>query len=77
MELYKLKIQERKFNLSKETPEDSLTDITRLANIIFADFWRKRLFSRTNNANKGRIHFRNANAYKFEASYATGNDNCK
>ena len=37
MELYKLKFQERKFNQSKETPEDFLTDITRHANIAFAD----------------------------------------
>ena len=37
VELYKLKFQERKFNQSKETPEDFLTDITRLANIAFAD----------------------------------------
>ena len=37
MELYKLNFQERKFNQSKETPEDFLTDITRLSNIAFAD----------------------------------------
>ena len=37
VELYKLKFQERKFIQSKETPEDILTDITRLANIAFAD----------------------------------------
>ena len=37
MELYKLKFHERKFNQSKETPEDFLTDVTRLANIAFAD----------------------------------------
>ena len=37
MELYKLKFQERKFNQSKKTPEDFLTDTTRLANIAFAD----------------------------------------
>ena len=36
-ELYKLKFQERKFNQSKETPKDFLTDVTRLANIAFAD----------------------------------------
>ena len=38
VELYKLKFQERRFNQSKETPEDFLTDITRFANIAFADY---------------------------------------
>ena len=33
----KLKFQERKFNQLKETPEDFVTDITRLANIAYAD----------------------------------------
>ena len=37
VELHKLEFQERKFNQSKETPEDFLTDITGLANIEFAD----------------------------------------
>ena len=37
IELFKLKFQERKFNLSRETPEDYLTDLTRLANIAFAN----------------------------------------
>ena len=37
MEFYKLRFQERKFNQSKETPEDFLTDVTRLAIIVFAD----------------------------------------
>ena len=37
VELYKLKFQERKFNQSKATPEDFLTDITRLAKKAFAD----------------------------------------
>ena len=37
VEIYKLLFQERTFNQSKETPEDFLTDITRLANIAFAD----------------------------------------
>ena len=35
IELFKLKFQERKFNLSRETPEDYLTDLTRLANLAF------------------------------------------
>ena len=35
IELLKLKFQERKFNLSRETPEDYLTDLTRLANLAF------------------------------------------
>ena len=37
VELYKLKFQERKFNQSKETPEDFLTDLTRSANVAFAN----------------------------------------
>ena len=37
LELYKLKFQERKFDESKETPEDYLTDLTKLANIAFAN----------------------------------------
>ena len=37
LELYKLKFQERKFDNSKETPEDFLTDLTKLANIAFAN----------------------------------------
>ena len=36
-ELYKLKFQERKFNQSKETPEDFFNDLTRLANAAFAN----------------------------------------
>ena len=36
MELYNLQFQERKFNQSKETPVDFLTDLTRLSNIAFA-----------------------------------------
>ena len=35
IELFKLKFQERKFNLSRETPEDYLTDLTKLANLAF------------------------------------------
>ena len=35
LELYKLKFQERKFNSTKETPEDYLTDLMKLANIAF------------------------------------------
>ena len=37
IELFKLKYQERKFNQSRESAEDYLTDITRLANIAFPD----------------------------------------
>ena len=35
IELFKLNFQERKFNLSRETPEDNLTDLTRLTNLAF------------------------------------------
>ena len=35
--MYKLKFQERKFNQSKETPEDFLIDLTRLSNVAFAN----------------------------------------
>ena len=35
LELYKLKFQERKFNSTKETPEDYLTDLLKLAKIAF------------------------------------------
>ena len=37
LEFYKLKFQERKFDMSKETPEDFLTDLTKLANFAFAN----------------------------------------
>ena len=37
LEFYKLQFQERKFDTSKETPEDFLTDLTKLANIAFAN----------------------------------------
>ena len=37
LEFYKLKFQERKFDTSKETPEGFLTDLTKLANIDFAN----------------------------------------
>ena len=37
IELFKLKFQERKYNQSRESAEDYLTDITRLANIAFPD----------------------------------------
>ena len=35
IELFKQKFQEQKFNLSRATPEDYLTDLTRLANLAF------------------------------------------
>ena len=35
LELYKLKFQERKFNLTKKKPEDYLTDLMKLAKIAF------------------------------------------
>ena len=35
--MFKLKFQEQKFNLSRETPEDYLKDLTRLANLAFAN----------------------------------------
>ena len=38
LEFYNFKFQERKFDTSKETPEDFLTDLTKLANIAFANF---------------------------------------
>ena len=37
IELFKLKYQDRNFNLSRETPEDYLTDLTRLANLAFSN----------------------------------------
>ena len=37
LKFYKLKFQERKFDTSKETPEDFLIDLTKLANIAFAN----------------------------------------
>ena len=37
VELYKLKFQERKFNQSKETQEDFLTDLIGLLNVAFAN----------------------------------------
>ena len=35
IELFRQKLQERKFNLSRETPEDYLTDLINLANAAF------------------------------------------
>ena len=35
LELNKLKVQERKFDESKETPEDYLTDLIKLAILLF------------------------------------------
>ena len=35
--MFKPKFQERKFDLSRENPEDYLKDLTRLANLAFAN----------------------------------------
>ena len=37
LEFYKPKFQGRRFDASKETPEDFLTDLTQLANLAFAN----------------------------------------